>query len=458
MHAKVTIDEGLACLSLLLAFLERPVDAEQLGHQLGTGAPARSEDIVRLARQAGVRAKLASPDAHRLLDLPLPASAETRSGGFLILAGFREGRVLVQRAGEAATTLEKQEFEGVWSGRIVLLTSRAGSVRPDRKFDVTWFIPALVRYRGLLGDVLIASFVLQLFALATPLFFQVVIDKVLVHQGLTTLNVLVIGLCAVVLFEAILGGLRAFLFTHTTSRVDVELGANLYRHLLALPLAYFENRRVGDTVARVRELETIREFLTSSAATLIIDLFFTIIFLIVMWFYSPYLFAIVVGAIVRYVIISAVITPPLRRVSLEIQPGEVLGVVGRSGSGKSTLAKLVQRLYVPESGRILIDGVDLALIDPAWLRRQIGVVLQENILFNRSVRENIAISDPALGMDDIVRAAELAGAHEFILELPEGYDTLLEERGGNLSGGQRLTRRARRSSKRICVASRMGER
>jgi len=602
-------DSGLACLSMLLGFLEKPVDPAQLAHQLGQGVSASAEDLVRLARRAGAKAKLSTVSAARLPDTPLPAIARSPGGEFFILAAIREDTALIQAPGEPAQEVELSALDEHMDGPLVLMTSRAGAVRPERKFDVTWFIPALVRYRALLGDVLVASFILQLFALATPLFFQVVIDKVLVHQGLTTLNVLIIGLIAIILFEALLGGLRAFLFTHTTSRVDVELGTKLYHHLLALPLAYFENRRVGDTVARVRELETIREFLTSSAATLVIDLFFTFIFLVVMWFYSPYLFAIVVGAIVFYVIISAVITPPLRarveerfyraaesqaflvesvtavqtlkasavepqmqgrwegllaaytrssfnanvlgiwggqaiqmvnklstalilfigarlviegrltvgelvafnmlagriaepvlrlsqlwqqfqearvgvdrlgdilntpqeasaagsrsslpalqghivfddvtfryrpggkevlrRVSLEVQPGEVLGVVGPSGSGKSTLAKLTQRLYVPESGRILIDGVDLALIDPAWLRRQIGVVLQENILFNRSVRDNIAIADPGMPMEDVVAAAQLAGAHDFILELSEGYDTQLEERGGNLSGGQR---------------------
>ena len=127
----------------------------------------------------------------------------------------------------------------------------------------------------------------------------------------------------------------------------------------------------------------------------------------------------------------------LRRVSLEVAPGEVLGIVGPSGSGKSTLTKLAQRLYVPEGGRVLVDGVDLALVDPSWLRRQIGVVLQENLLFNRTVRENIALADPALPMEAVMAAASMAGAHEFILELAEGYDTLIEERGANLSGGQR---------------------
>ncbi len=443
----------------------------------------------------------------------------------------------------------------------------------------------------------------------TPLFFQVVIDKVLVHHGLTTLDVLAIGLLAISAFEVVLSGLRTYLFSHTANRVDVMLGAKLFKHLLALPIAYFEARRVGDSVARVRELESIRNFLTGSALTLVVDLFFTIVFFVVLYYYSPLLTAIVAGAIPFYVILSVVITPVLRKrldekfnrgaenqaflvesitgiqtlkalavepsmqrrweeqlaayvsagfkagnlgniasqvagfinkvttvlilwvgatavmegelsigqliafnmiagrvsgpilrlvqlwqdfqqagislqrlgdilnsptepgynpsraalpalqgkvefdrvtflytpdrpevlknICLTVAPGEVIGIVGRSGSGKSTLTKLVQRLYVPESGRVLIDGVDLALIEPAWLRRQVGVVLQENYLFNRSVRDNIALSNPGIGMDQIIQVAQMAGAHDFILELPEGYDTLVGEHGGNLSGGQR---------------------
>jgi subfamily B ATP-binding cassette protein HlyB/CyaB len=127
----------------------------------------------------------------------------------------------------------------------------------------------------------------------------------------------------------------------------------------------------------------------------------------------------------------------LNEVSLHVPAGQVLGIVGSSGSGKSTLAKLIQRLYVPESGRVLVDGVDLSMVDPAWLRRQIGVVLQENVLFNRTVRENIALGDPGMTMDRVIAAAELAGAHDFILALPEGYETLIGERGASLSGGQR---------------------
>jgi subfamily B ATP-binding cassette protein HlyB/CyaB len=129
--------------------------------------------------------------------------------------------------------------------------------------------------------------------------------------------------------------------------------------------------------------------------------------------------------------------PALQDISLDIPAGQIVGIVGSSGSGKSTLAKLIQRLYVPESGRMLIDGIDLALADPAWVRRQIGVVLQENVLFNRTVRENIALAEPSLGMERVIQAAQLAGAHDFILALPEAYDTMIGERGASLSGGQR---------------------
>ena len=490
------------------------------------------------------------------------------------------------------------------------MTRRAGLSDVTRRFDITWFLGAIHKYRHLLSEVLIASFFLQLFALVSPLFFQVVIDKVLVHRSLSTLDVLVIGLVAISLFETVLGILRTYLFAHTTNRIDVELGARLFHHLLALPMAYFQARRVGDSVARVRELENIRNFLTSSALTLVIDLLFTFVFLAVMFVYSPLLTLIVLGSFPFYIAISAGVTPLFRRrldekfrrgaenqaflvesvtgvetlkamavepqmqrrweeqlagyvaasfrvfslgntasqlvqfvskavtagilyfgaqagdrrrpdgrrtgglqhpgrpgeragaaaradlaglppgaavgaaarrhpqhdgradlhpsgarscrrsaatspsttsasaigstgqqvlhdVSFDVPAGQVVGIVGPSGSGKSTFAKLVQRLYVPESGRVLVDGIDLAMADPAWLRRQIGVVLQENMLFNRSVRENIALADPAMPMERIIAAAKLAGAHEFILELPEGYDTIVGERGSTLSGGQR---------------------
>jgi subfamily B ATP-binding cassette protein HlyB/CyaB len=492
---------------------------------------------------------------------------------------------------------------------LILMTRRAGLADLGRRFDITWFLGAINKYRRLLGEVLLASFFLQLFALVSPLFFQVVIDKVLVHRSLSTLDVLVVGLVAISMFETVLGILRTYLFSHTTNRIDVELGARLFNHLLALPMAYFQARRVGDSVARVRELENIRNFLTSSALTLAIDLVFTFVFLAVMFAYSPLLTWIVLGSFPFYIAISAGVTPLFRRrldekfrrgaenqaflvesvtgietlkamavepqmqrrweeqlagyvsasfkvlslgntasqmvqfvsklvttvtlyfgarlvidgglsvgelvafnmlagrvsapvlrlaqiwqdfhqarlsvqrlgdilnttaeptyapararlpsiqghigfdhvtfryrlqgkevlhdVSFDIPAGQMVGIVGPSGSGKSTFAKLVQRLYVPESGRVMIDGMDLAMADPAWLRRQIGVVLQENVLFNRSVRENIALADPTMSMERVIAAAKLAGAHDFILELDEGYNTIVGERGSTLSGGQR---------------------
>ncbi len=499
-------------------------------------------------------------------------------------------------------------FAEAWSGKLILIASRASLAGELAKFDFSWFIPSLVKYRGLLGEVLLISLFLQLFALVSPLFFQVVMDKVLVHRGVTTLDVLVISLVAVVLFESLLTALRAYVFSHTTSRIDVELGARLFRHLLALPLAYFQARRVGDSVARVRELEHIRSFLTGSSLTLVLDVLFSVIFVAVMLLYSLPLTLIVLASLPLYVALSLAVVPLLRRrldekfargaanqallveaitgiqtvkasalepqlskrwdeqlaayvsasfrtqtlatlahesvaligklvgaatlwygahlvmdnaltvgmfvafnmfaqrvaqpimrmaqlwtdfqqtgismarlgdilntrtevpptsaaqlpplqgriafdnvsfryrpeaqpalrgVNLELKAGEVIGIVGKSGSGKSTLTKLVQRLYTPEQGRVPVDGIDTSLIDAAQLRRQIGVVLQDNWLFNRSVRENIAIADPAAPLEAVIHAATLAGAHDFVSELPEGYDTVVGEQGASLSGGQR---------------------
>src|ERR1700747_1820515 len=193
------------------------------------------------------------------------------------------------------------------------MTRRAGLADLTRRFDITWFLGAIRKYKRLLGEVLLASFFLQLFALVSPLFFQIVIDKVLVHRTLGTLDVLIIGLVAIAIFETILGILRTYLFAHATNRIDVELGARLFQHLVALPTAYFQARRVGDSVARVRELENIRNFLTSSALTLVIDLFFTFVFVAVMFYYSPLLTFVVLGAFPFYIAISAGATPLFRR-------------------------------------------------------------------------------------------------------------------------------------------------
>ena len=287
---------GLAALVLLLRFHGIGADAEQIRHRFGDdiGVP----EMLRCAKEFGLKARTYQSSWERLTKTPLPGIAVLRDGRYLILGKASEDQVLVQDPlSPRPMLMSRAEFEAVWDGRLVLMAGRAGLVDLSRRFDISWFLGAIHKYRHLLGEVLVASFFLQLFALVSPLFFQVVIDKVLVNRTLSTLDVLVIGLVTISVFETILGILRTYLFSHTTNRIDVELGARLFRHLLALPISYFQARRVGDSVARVRELENIRNFLTSSALTLVIDLFFTFVFLAVMFIYSPLLTAIVIGAV-----------------------------------------------------------------------------------------------------------------------------------------------------------------
>src|SRR4051812_29007196 len=306
-------DSGLEALVTLLHFQGVAADREQIRHRLGTNKTGASE-ILRCARDFGLKARACSTKWSRLARTPLPAIASLRDGRFMVIAKASENEVLVQSPDNARPAMmTRTELDAIWDGGLILMTRRAGLSDIGRRFDISWFLGAIHKYRNLLGEVLLASFFLQLFGLVSPLFFQVVIDKVLVHRSLSTLDVLVIGLVAISLFETVLGILRTYLFSHTTNRIDVELGARLFNHLLALPMAYFQARRVGDSVARVRELENIRNFLTSSALTLVIDLFFTFVFLAVMYFYSPLLTWIVVGSFPFYIAISAVMTPLFRR-------------------------------------------------------------------------------------------------------------------------------------------------
>ena len=192
--------------------------------------------MLRCVKGLGLKARSLRTKWARLVTTPLPAIAVLREGGFLFLGKASDDKVLVQSSLEPRPVLmSKAEFEAVWDGRLILMTKRAALTDLARRFDITWFLGAIHKYRRLLGEVLVASFFLQLFALVSPLFFQVVIDKVLVHRSMSTLDVLVIGLVAIAMFETILGILRTYLFSHTTNRIDVELGARLFRHLLALP-------------------------------------------------------------------------------------------------------------------------------------------------------------------------------------------------------------------------------
>ncbi len=620
------MDTGFFCLQVIGAFHQVVVDEMTLKHCLSaeleqdeaTGEPIfGNTSLLLAAKELGMTSRFVRQDPLRLDKAPLPAIARHSDGRFFVVARFERGpcdgvqagvpRLLVQHAGKPPEIISVKDFISQSTGELIFFMSKASFSGALARFDFTWFIPVIIKYRRLLGEILLISLSLQLIGLVTPLFFQVVMDKVLVNHAMKTLNVIAIGLVTATLFEAVLAGIRTWVFAHTSSKIDVELGARLFRHLLRLPLAYFQSRRVGDSVARIRELENIRSFLTGNALTVVLDIAFSFVFLAVMFWYSTVLSLIVISSIPVYVALSVLFTPMIRlrldekfnrsaenhsflvetisgvdtvkamaveprwthkwdqqlaeyvtaglsvtnvatianggvmlvsklvtaailwkgaglvldnaltvgaliafnmlagqvsspilrlaqlwndfqqvgismsrlgdilnaptevasqrtrlpkiagaiefdqvsfryrpdasdvirQVDLKIAPGEVIGIVGRSGSGKSTLTRLVQRLYVPDRGRILVDGYDLAVVDAVSLRQQIGVVLQENTLFNRSIRANIALANPTLPLETVIELAKLAGAHEFICELPEGYDTVVGEHGTGLSGGQR---------------------
>lgn len=304
-------DTGLIGLVMLARFHNVAADPDQLAHDFRVaGRPFEVAEILLAAKRLGLKARRVDTDFARLDRTPLPALARDRQGQFFILARVDGDQVLIQDPRvERPQVLSAAALGERWGGELILFASRASLAGELARFDFTWFIPAVVKYRKLLGEVLLVSFVLQLFALVTPLFFQVVMDKVLVHRGFTTLDVIAVGLLVVVVFESALSGLRSYVFSHTTSRMDVELGARLFRHLLTLPLAYFQARRVGDTVARVRELENVRQFLTGNAVTLVLDLLFSVVFLLVMLYYSVWLTLIVVLSLPCYALVSLLITP-----------------------------------------------------------------------------------------------------------------------------------------------------
>jgi subfamily B ATP-binding cassette protein HlyB/CyaB len=607
------LDPALACLASIAAFFQIGVDPVHLARELnirpGDTTPA---DLVRGAKSIGLKARvIANADAERIAAAPLPAIGRRRDGGFVVLAYGNEPDT-VRVADPVTRTIEDLPFEDLGQALepiVVLVQRRFGNAfGANVGLNLRWFLHSILRYRSALAHVLLASLFIQLFALVTPLFFQVVVDKVLVHHSMATLYVVVAGLVLVTLFDQFLQWLRTYALSHTTNRIDVELGQRLFAHLLRLPVGYFESRPTGQTVARVHEIENIRSFLTGPGLFLILDILFGVIFIAVMLSYSVKLTVIVLVSIPLYFLIGFIVgpilrerikerfnrgaeseqflvetvvgaptlkaaavepsvrmqweerlagyvgasfrarmtaatgqgsiqvvsrltsaailffgaqavirgemtvgaliafnmfanhvsepilrlsqvwqefqqvgisvarigdiinTPPepanprmaalpppkgsiafrrvtfrypgssqdvLKNIDISIEPGEIVALVGPSGCGKSSIAKLVQRFYSPHEGQVLVDGIDLSQVDPAWLRRHIGVVLQENLLFNRTIHDNIALSNPAMPRAQVIRMAMLSGAHEFISKLPAGYDTMIEERGANLSGGQR---------------------
>ncbi|MCT6876355.1 type I secretion system permease/ATPase [Frischella perrara] len=564
-----------------------------------------SLQFVRAVKKTGLKCRYINKlNIKNKITTPIIVNLEQH--GYVVLLAIKDGQWLIQsphkKQPEVIVPDEQEKISAF------LFTKRMTWESVNREFNIQWFFQAFMRYKKLIGEILLASFFIQILALVTPLFFQVVVDKVLAHQSLKTLDVLAIGMLTIVIFDVILGGLRNYQMAHTSQRIDVMLSSLLYKHLLSLPLSYFKSRQVGITVARVYELKTVREFLTGSAMTLCLDILFAIVFFVIMAFYSIPLTLIVLASLIPYILLSAFITPVLRRrldeqfqqgaknqaflvesisgveqvkamavenhmtrrwdeqiayfvtscfktqnlgnvagqisqlvskltsvailwygahlviegkltvgglvafnmfagqatspvlrlvqlwqsfqqvsisvkrlgdilnvpaeqqqenssvlkeikghirfanisfayrpdaapvirrVNLSVNAGEVIGIVGRSGSGKSTLTRLIQRLYTPIEGQVFIDGIDIAQTDPQWLRKQIGVVLQETQLFNGTIRDNIALAIPDATLETVVNAAIMAGAHDFISEFPLGYDTPVGENGGQLSGGQK---------------------
>jgi ATP-binding cassette subfamily B protein len=611
------VNTAAACLTMAANHLQTPAQMEWVQRQTRGQRPA---DVVEASEKVGLQLRHVETKWDNLRQLALPALMQWKGGvgqsipvapssasHWVLVYAVRGDRLILAdplNPNRTCESVPRSEVEASWDGQLWLIDL----VQKQERFSLTWFLPAIMKYRGLLMEVLLASFTLQVLGLATPVITQVVIDKVMVQGSLPTLDVMAIALLAVAFFEAFLGTLRLFIFTHTARRLDLSLSAQLFRHLMRLPLSYFEQRRVGDTVARVQELENIRQFLTGTALTVVLDSIFAVVYLAIMLYYSvpltlaalaviplfilltltatpilrnwlnetfnrsadsqsflvetvtgiqavkahtaervardrweglfarfirtgfkasttqnissniadfltnlSYLVVLwfgaklvieqkmTIGQLVAFQMLSGRMTGPLLRlvqlwqnlqqvllsvdrigdilntapeaesgsglvlpplrgqvafeqvffryhptqepvlrgISFNVEPGMLVGVVGRSGSGKSTLSKLIQRLYPVESGRILIDGFDVKSADLPSLRQQIGVVLQEDFIFNGSILENISLGNPDITAEQVVEAARMAVAHDFISELPHGYETNAGERGTALSGGQR---------------------
>ena len=613
IRAEGPIQETLACFQMLAQLMKLPFRRDSiekvLQDNLRRGLTPNLQLCGQLAASLGLHVMAAKVPAVAGTRLQVPSMIPWQGGFALVVASNEQGLKLASPK-HGMVTLGPADLADCFPEGIELLLMERSNATPDQKFGPGWFWPALKRYRGVLIQVLAASFVVQLFTLANPLLIQVIIDKVISQRSLDTLQVLGIALVVVTILEGVLGSLKTFLFAETTNRIDQRLGAEVIDHLLRLPLGYFDRRPVGELGTRVAELEKIRNFLTGQALTTILDAAFSVIYILVMviyswlltlialsvlpiqigltvlgaplfrrqfraaaeenaktqshlvevltgiqtvkaqnvemvsrwrWqeFYSQYIARtfektitgtalnqtsqvlqkisqlmvlwigasmvlngdLTLGQLIAFRIISGYVTQPLLRLStiwqsiqelrvsferladvidtpeesdevdkskvmlpplkgevrfedlsfrfrpgqpevlkdinLEIKAGTFVGIVGQSGSGKSTLMKLLPRLYEPGEGRILIDGYDIAKVELYSLRRQIGIVPQDPLLFSGTVSENIALTNPEASSEEIVRAARLANAHDFIMELPSGYSTPVGERGASLSGGQR---------------------
>lgn len=605
MHSALTALEIAGKLNRI------PIDSRSIIKEYALSEHEPSiEELTRIAKHQGFRSSIKKLAVEKIVkNYPLPAIVLKKDGTYMSIIQVNEEKqevLIFDTTSKEPYIMSYQECDESSSGKTIVLKHKILS--QQIKFGFGWFYAQMLNYKKIIGEVLLASFILQLFGLVTPLFTQVILDKVLVHHSMTTLDVLAIAFVAVALFDFIINLIRNYIFVHTTSKIDAKLGAKLFYHLLALPIAYFEKRKVGNIIARVRELDTIREFIANKSISVILDVLFSFVFVAVMLMYSIKLTMLVVTFVAIIGLIYFFVTPQLRKrleekfqmgaqsnaylvesvtgiqtvkslalegsmqykwedylakyinssfhlsnlsnvlggisgmlqklmtismlyvgvtlvlegklsvgqliafqmfanqfsgpvlrlvnlwnefqqtllsvdrigdilntpteqkndkaitlpkingsvkfdnisfsyspdmpnvineISAEFKEGMSVGLVGRSGSGKSTITKLIQRLYMPNSGTIYIDSIDIRHMNPKWLRNNIGVVLQENYLFSGTIKDNISLSRPDAPMEHIIVVAQMAGAHEFISELPEGYDTQVGERGASLSGGQR---------------------
>lgn len=604
------MQSALRSLEIVGALNNVRIDSRAIIRDYALNTTPSFEELIRIAKDKGFKAKIKHLNVKNLVSYPLPCIARDKNGVYfnILKVDTSKNEVLIFKDKNEPYAIKFEELLNILNPNPKMIVLKHKLLNDRIKFGFGWFYARMLSYKKIVGEILIASFVIQLFGLVTPLFTQVVLDKVLVHHSLSTLNVIAVAFGAVIIFEMLLGLSRNYIFAHTTSKIDARLGAMLFDHLIKLPMIYFENRKVGNIVARVRELDSIREFIANKSVTVLLDMLFSVVFVIMMLLYSVkltlvalgfvtiiatlYFFAtprlrarledkfqmgarsnsylvesitgistvkslaiegsmqrlwedflakyvkssfelsnlsnilsgianalsklmtlailylgvglvienkLSVGQLIAFQMFAGQFSAPIMRLvglwnefqqallsvdrlgdilntpkeqengnaitlseikgsvkfdnvsfkyspnsptvlqnfSLEVKPNTSIGIVGRSGSGKSTLTRLLQRLYYANEGAIYIDGVDIRHMNPSWLRQNIGVVLQDSYLFSGSVKENIAYAYPSASMDLILQASKVAGADEFISMLPEGYDTLVGERGSSLSGGQK---------------------
>ena len=604
------MQSALRSLEIVGALNNVRIDSRAIIRDYALNSAPSFEELIRIAKDKGFKAKIKPLTIKNLVSYPLPCIARDKNGVYfnILKVDTSKNEVLIFKDKNEPYAIKFEELLNILNPNPKMIVLKHKLLNDRIKFGFGWFYARMLSYKKIVGEILIASFVIQLFGLVTPLFTQVVLDKVLVHHSLSTLNVIAVAFGAVIIFEMLLSLSRNYIFAHTTSKIDARLGAMLFDHLIKLPMIYFENRKVGNIVARVRELDSIREFIANKSVTVLLDMLFSVVFVIMMLLYSVkltlvalgfvtiiatlYFFAtprlrarledkfqmgarsnsylvesitgistvkslaiegsmqrlwedflakyvkssfelsnllnilsgianalsklmtlsilylgvglaienkLSVGQLIAFQMFAGQFSAPIMRLvglwnefqqallsvdrlgdilntpkeqendnaitlneirggvkfdnvsfkyspnsptvlqnfSLEVKPNTSIGIVGRSGSGKSTLTRLLQRLYYANEGAIYIDGVDIRHMNPSWLRQNIGVVLQDSYLFSGSVKENIAYAYPSAPMDLILQASKIAGADEFISTLPEGYDTLVGERGSSLSGGQK---------------------